>query len=89
MFQQYFTRESLFDAPSLIDVGVDPDDPYRVLGIPHSASWREITAAHRRLAKEHHPDRLVAATPQQRAISERYMRDANIAYMELRQRRAR
>ena len=29
---------------------------YRVLGLPASACQREVTAAFRRLAKEHHPD---------------------------------
>src|SRR5262245_62559839 len=31
---------------------VDESDPYVVLGIPPTASWDEISGAHRRLAKE-------------------------------------
>jgi DnaJ-domain-containing protein 1 len=89
VFADYFTRESLYDPPSPVDDGAAADDPYRVLGVADTASWDEITAAHRRLAKEHHPDRLVTATPAQRTISERSMRDANVAYMELRRRRGR
>jgi curved DNA-binding protein CbpA len=31
-------------------------DPYAVLGVPREATTRQIAAAHRRLAKSHHPD---------------------------------
>ncbi|MBC2640764.1 J domain-containing protein [Rhodococcus wratislaviensis] len=31
-------------------------DPYRVLGLPSSASQAEIASAYRRLLREHHPD---------------------------------
>src|ERR1700693_1491096 len=31
-------------------------DYYEVLGVPRSASQREITAAFRKLARKHHPD---------------------------------
>ena len=31
-------------------------DPYKVLGLEHGASEAEVRAAHRRLAKKHHPD---------------------------------
>ncbi len=32
-------------------------DPYRVLGLPHSASAEDVKSAFRRLAAQHHPDR--------------------------------
>jgi curved DNA-binding protein CbpA len=32
-------------------------DPYRVLGIPHGASWAVVQDAYRRLSLVHHPDR--------------------------------
>jgi len=67
----------------------DETDPYVVLGIPPTASWDEITGAHRRLAKEHHPDRLVDPTPEERERSDDRIRDLNIAYMELRRRKGR
>ena len=31
-------------------------DPYAVLGVPREATTRQVAAAHRRLAKSHHPD---------------------------------
>jgi hypothetical protein len=36
-------------------------DPFQILGVPRGADVREIRAAYRRLAKEHHPD--VNASP--------------------------
>jgi DnaJ like chaperone protein len=35
-------------------------DPYAVLGVAATATDAEIKAAHRKLVKEHHPDRLMA-----------------------------
>jgi DnaJ-domain-containing protein 1 len=97
-FSEYFSTESLFttDAPrekpssEANDDDLGPfsaDDPYVILGIPASASWDDITIAHRRLAKLHHPDRLLNATSADRTRSEQRMRDINIAYSELRRRR--
>ena len=95
-FSEYFSTESLFttetraEAPSANDDDLGPfsaDDPYVILGIPASASWEDITIAHRRLAKLHHPDRLLNATSDDRTRSEQRMRDINIAYSELRRRR--
>ena len=60
-----------------------PDDPYAVLGVRSTATWDEIVAAHRQLAKLHHPDRLQEAGPDQRASSETTMRLVNAAYREL------
>lgn len=66
------------------DYYYDPQDAWAVLGLRSGASWGEIAAAHRRLAKEHHPDRQVDATPEERAASEATMRDINVAYSVLR-----
>jgi hypothetical protein len=95
-FEDYFTAESLFslDDPTTDDnFGpdgfYDPNDPFVVLGLPDTATWEEITTEHRRLAKLHHPDRLTHASAIDREMSERRMRELNIAYSELRRRRGR
>ena len=62
-------------------------DPYEILGLPRYAPWDHVVAAHRRLAKEHHPDRLGDATPEERAESEERMRLVNQAYTDLRRER--
>lgn len=66
------------------DYFYDPVDAWEVLGLEPGASWEQITAAHRRLAKRHHPDRLLAASPEEQAASEAAMRDVNVAYSVLR-----
>ncbi len=50
-----------------------------VLGLPSTATWDQINAAHRTLLKEHHPDRhagnetlIKAATDQSQKINEAY-----------------
>lgn len=86
-FEEYFSTESLFDWTGAHDDLFDESDPYVVLGLPPTASWEDISAAHRRLAKLHHPDRLLDATQEQRDESNERIRDLNIAYMELRRRK--
>jgi DnaJ-domain-containing protein 1 len=89
-FEEYFSTESLFDWTGGDESGVlDETDPYVVLGLPPSASWEEISAAHRRLAKLHHPDRLHGASTDERENGDRRIRELNIAYMELRRRKGR
>lgn len=86
-FEDYFSSESLF-RPTADDQKLDPiDDPYGTLGVSKSATWDEIVAAHRRLVKEHHPDRLGDANEDQRAASDAIIRDLNVAISELRKRR--
>ena len=89
VFDEYFSAESLFTTVGgEIDGEVfDRDDPYVVLGVAGSATWEQITLAHRRLAKLHHPDRLLHATAADREKSESRMREINVAYSELRRRR--
>jgi DnaJ-class molecular chaperone len=86
-FEDYFTPESLFEMPVDDDRKGPSEDPYGTLGLPETASWEQITAAHRRLAMQHHPDRLGDTSNDHRAKSERLIRDLNIAYTELRRRR--
>lgn len=66
------------------DYYYDPADAWGALGLSPGASWKEISSAHRRLAKEHHPDRMADASPEERAASEEAMRDINVAYSVLR-----
>jgi DnaJ-domain-containing protein 1 len=86
-FEDYFTEASLYD-PTVEELPRTPQyDPYSVLDVDETATWEQITTAHRRLAKLHHPDRLVDPTPERLAQSEARIRDLNIAYTELRRRR--
>lgn len=66
------------------DYYYDPDDAWAVLGVRPGAEWREIAAAHRKLAMVHHPDRLVGRSDEEREESEAAMRDINVAYSVLR-----
>lgn len=47
-------------------------DPYAVLGLTEHAPDEEVRAAHRRLVREHHPDRLTA-----RGLPEEFVAQAN------------
>jgi DnaJ domain len=77
------------------DDHVEPDpfderpDPYAVLRLPTTATWDEIVANYRRLARWWHPDGLGAATEWGRAACEAKIRQLNGAYAELRIRRDR
>lgn len=42
-------------------LGPDADDPYVVLGVPHSATFEDVRAAYRRMMMEHHPDTLAGS----------------------------
>ncbi len=63
-------------------LGADKEDPYVILGIPHEASDEELKTAFRTLAKENHPDALVArGVPQDLVkIAEHRMAVINQAY---------
>ena len=53
-------------------------DPYKVLGLPSTATDEEVKQAYRRLAKRYHPD----ANPGDKA-AERRMQEINAAYDEI------
>lgn len=87
-FTAYFSAQSLYDEVPDPDAPPMPEQsPYLILGVAEAATWEEITAAHRRLAKIHHPDRLMHPTAAEQSESEARIRDLNIAYSELRRRR--
>lgn len=65
------------------------DDPYVVLGVDEAATWDEIVAAHRALARAHHPDVVGQRPDVERAAAEDRIREVNIAYQALRVRRGR
>jgi curved DNA-binding protein CbpA len=58
----------------------DVEDPYEVLGVARGADPATITAAYRRLVREHHPDIHVGDDPDQRAARHQRMATINAAY---------
>ncbi|GAX19683.1 hypothetical protein FisN_19Hh269 [Fistulifera solaris] len=44
----------------------DGDDPYQILGVPHTATAAEIRTAYRRLAMQHHPDKQQSVADKER-----------------------
>ena len=57
---------------------------HAVLGLEAGASKSEVTAAYRKLAREHHPDTVAGLDPGAREASETRMKEINAAYAELR-----
>ncbi len=51
--------EATFRRIKASHLGAAPDDPYRILGVPHDADFSDIKIAYRRLMAENHPDRFV------------------------------
>lgn len=74
-----------FERISASQVEPDAADPYRVLGVPRTASDQEVRAAYRRLIREHHPDRLIAdGLPQEFIdVATEKMATINAAYDEI------
>lgn len=62
--------------------GVDDDDCYAILGVEPEASDEEVSAARRKLAREHHPDALASrgVPPEALKIAEGRMAAVNAAY---------
>ena len=55
----------------------------RALGVAKGASTEEISAAYRKLAQTHHPDKVANLEPEVREYSEQRMKEINAAYSEL------
>lgn len=70
------------DEPQPVEVG--PTRAHQVLGVPLGAFCHEVSQAHRKLALEHHPDRVAGMGPGAREYSEERMKEINAAYDELR-----
>lgn len=85
-FAARFPTESLYIDADDDDaaLALDPDDPHRILGLASDASWDEVVAAHRELARVHHPDRHRESSPAERAEAEDRMSRVNVAYNTLR-----
>ena len=54
----------------------------RALGVSKGAGEEEITAAYRKLAQTHHPDKVANLEPEVREYSEQRMKEINAAYAE-------
>ena len=59
-------------------------DAYKMLGVDYAAESSTIRQAHRRLAKQHHPDKYPAGSPEQQQASAR-MAEINDAYRLIRE----
>jgi hypothetical protein len=55
----------------------------RALGVSKGAGIEEISAAYRKLARTHHPDKVANLEPEVREYSEQRMKEINAAYSEL------
>lgn len=75
-----FTAETYRDIRRMFVV--DPDDPYKVLGVPHDISDNDLKQVYRHLAKENHSDRLAAhGVPREfQAVADRKLATINAAY---------
>ncbi len=74
------TERALPDAPPSMDL----DAAHLILQVPVGADWDDVTAAHRRLAKLYHPDRLVAYSPEAQSLGRNRMAEINAAHAALR-----
>ena len=61
------------------------DDPYDVLGLPAEATTEQIKTTYRKLIREHHPDKLVAAGLPKELVDQatEKMKRINAAYDEI------
>ncbi|MEO7837481.1 MAG: DnaJ domain-containing protein [Acidimicrobiales bacterium] len=74
-------REGFSGRPDSTDEPTTPGrDPFVVLGVPPTASRKEITEAYRALAQIYHPDRHLEDSVRRRRRAERRMRELNEAY---------
>ncbi|MCB1515953.1 MAG: TerB family tellurite resistance protein, partial [Hyphomicrobiaceae bacterium] len=69
---------------------LDPDDPYKVLGVPHDISDEALKRSYRQLAMANHSDRLAAhGVPREfQAVADRKLAAINTAYEAIQKERA-
>ncbi|MEE4212334.1 MAG: TerB family tellurite resistance protein [Parvularcula sp.] len=77
--------EACFRRVKAAHTGLDQDDPYLVLGIPHDSDDDQLRAGYRQLVKEHHPDAMIArGVPKDLvSIAEHRMAAINNAYEQV------
>src|SRR5215210_6101309 len=56
----------------------------KILGVVEAAGAEEISAAYRKLAQTHHPDKVAKLKPEVKEYSEQRMKEINAAYALLR-----
>lgn len=64
--------------------GVEPKDPYTVLGVRKGASSKEIKEAYRHLAGQYHPDKVLHLGHEFKELAEIRFKEIQAAYHELR-----
>ena len=77
--------EKLQGAELSWQTGQSLDDCFQVIGVPRSASDREIKTAYRRRIREYHPDRVAHLGTDLRQLAERKARTINKAYSVLKE----
>lgn len=75
------------EAPVEVIPDLEATDPYAVLGVQPGASWAQILAAHRALARRYHPDKVATYDVVTRGHAEDIMFKINAAYRDLKIRR--
>ncbi len=64
--------------------GMDLDSAHLVLQVKVGTEWEGITRAHRTLAKQFHPDRLMTYSPEAQELGRTRMAEINAAHSTLR-----
>jgi DnaJ like chaperone protein len=79
-------NEAEWDRIRAANLPAAESDPFNVIGVDRTASNEEVKAAHRRLVKENHPDRLVAQgmPPEFVELANEKLARINAAYDEIR-----
>ncbi len=72
------------EADLAVPGGIDLDSAHLVLQVDIGVDWEAITRAHRTLAKQFHPDRLFAFSPDAQELGRIRMAEINAAHATLR-----